>query len=114
MALNTFNPPYAPSPGTKYAPEIKKKRAEFGDGYVLEMPDGSNPIKRKPKLTWDTLTEDEAQAIVDFFEAHVAIPFYYALRDGVTRKWLLTSFDRTFGTPNEVIAEFEQYFGLDV
>lgn len=114
MALDTFNPPVAPSPGTKYAPEIKTKNASFGDGYTQEMPDGSNYIRRKVNLTWDTLLESQADAIIAFLEAHTAgTPFYYAMRDGVTRKWKCNTFDRTWDSPNQVTATFEQYFGLE-
>jgi phage-related protein len=114
MALDTFTPPLIQSPGTKYYPTIKKKKAEFGDSYTQAMPQGSNPVQRKVDLIWDTLLEDQAQAIVDFFEAHVCVPFYYAMRDGVTRRWTCDVFTRTWQTPNQVTATFEQYFGLEM
>jgi phage-related protein len=115
MALDTFVPPIAPSPGTKYNPTIRVKKAEFGDGYTAEMPDGSNHIQRKADLTWDSLLEAQADTIIAFLEAHCGgTAFYYALRDGVVRRWKCDVFSRTWQTPNQVTATLEQYFGLEM
>lgn len=115
MALDTFVPATAPSPGTKLNPTVKTKKAEFGDGFTQEMPDGSNFIQRKPELTWSGLLEAQADAMIAFFDAHAGgTPFYYALRDGVTRKWKCNVYNRTWTTPNQVTATFEQYFGLEI
>lgn len=114
MALDTFVPPIKQSPGTKYSPTVKLKKAEFGDGYTQVYPDGTNFIRRSVNLTWDSLLEAQANQIVTFLEAHAGgIPFYYAMRDGVTRKWTCSVFDRTWDSPNKVTATFEQYFGLE-
>jgi phage-related protein len=114
MALDTFNPPIKQSPGTKSTPIVKIKKAEFGDGYTQRMPDGLNHIRQSTTLTWDSLLEADADTIVAFFEAHGGTtPFYYALRDGVTRKWTCETWSRTWQTPNQVTATFVEDFSLE-
>ncbi|MFG1230532.1 phage tail protein [Xanthobacter wiegelii] len=67
MALDTFNPPLPPSPGTGNAPEIKLLEAEFGDGYTQITRDGMNHIRDVVRLKWDWLLPAHADAIVGFF-----------------------------------------------
>jgi phage-related protein len=114
MAFDTFNPPLAPSPGTKMQPEVKTLKAQFGDGYVQMAPDGLNNVREVANLTWSVLLPAQADAIYTFLKAHKGtIPFYYALRDGVTRKWTCEQFDRLWDTPNTVTATFRESFVLD-
>lgn len=111
MPFDTFVPPIKQSPGTKMEPEVKILSASFGDGYTQEGPDGSNNVRDVATLTWSVLLENEAQVIYDFFKAHKgSIPFYYALRDGVTRKWTCKQFSRLWDTPNTVTATFRESF----
>lgn len=46
----------------------KTRIAKFGDNYSQRSPDGLNFIRRSWSLTWDALTEDEKDTIVEFFE----------------------------------------------
>jgi phage-related protein len=114
MPFNTFNPPVRQSPGTKMNPEIKTLEAPFGDGYTQGSPDGMNNVREVASLNWAVLLEDQADAIYSFLKAHKGtIPFYYALRDGVTRKWTCKQFDRLWDTPNTVTATFRESFMAD-
>ncbi|MGY3575292.1 phage tail protein [Bradyrhizobium sp. USDA 4504] len=113
MALDTFTPNPPPSPGTKLSRDIKTRKAEFGDGYTQEGPDGSNPIKRKISLTWDVLLPEQQAAIVTFLEGHITTPFYYTPANGITRKWKCVGVEETFDTPFTLTANLEQYFGLE-
>jgi phage-related protein len=114
MPFDTFNPPVMQSPGTKMSPEIKTLEASFGDGYTQGSPDGINSVRMVATLNWAALLDAEAQTIFDFFVAHKGtIPFYYALRDGVVRKWTCKQFDRTTDTPNTITATFRESFTAD-
>jgi phage-related protein len=114
MPFNTFTPPVQQGPGSKMAPEVKILSANFGDSYTQEAPDGINNVRMVATLNWPVLLEDQAQAIFDFFVAQKgSIPFYYALRDGVTRKWTCKEFDRLWDTPNTVTATFRESFVHD-
>jgi phage-related protein len=114
MPFNTFAPPLAPSPGTQNAPEVKILEATFGDGYTQAQPDGLNNIRVVATLTWSVLLPDQADPIVAFFQGQKgSIPFYYALRDGVTRKFTCKAWTRTWDTPNQVTATLREYFGAD-
>jgi len=111
MAFDTFVPPLAPSPGTKMAPEVKILSASFGDGYTQEAPDGLNNIRMVATVTWSFLLPDQADTIFGFLTAHKGSgPFYYALRDGVMRKWTCKQFERLWDTPNSVTATFRESF----
>jgi phage-related protein len=113
MALQTFNPPVPPSPGTDIKPEMKINRAEFGDGYTQEQPAGLNHLRRVVTLQWDVLTIEQAAAIEAFFEAHGGYqPFHYALSDDVQRKWTCDTWGLVRGTPNTFTATFRESFAL--
>lgn len=78
MALQTFNPPVAPSPGTGIKRRMKILEAEFGDGYSQPTPDGLNHMRKELSLQWDTLTSAQMLLIDGFFEDHRGTdPFYY-------------------------------------
>ncbi|OAF13939.1 hypothetical protein AXW67_18245 [Bradyrhizobium neotropicale] len=93
-------------------PEVKTLEAPFGDGYTQGSPDGINNIRQVAALNWAALLDADADTIMNFFVAHKGtIPFYYALRDGVTRKWTCKEFSRVSDTPNTITATFREYFG---
>lgn len=111
MALPTFVPPYLPSPGTSTTPEIKLKKAEFGDGYTQTTRDGLNHLRRVVELTWAVLTVEQAAAMESFFVARGGDePFYYALSDDTTRKWTCETFSRVRDHPNSITATFRECF----
>jgi phage-related protein len=67
MALETFSPSIAPSPGTGFTPVIKLREADFGDGYSQSSPDGLNHIKMKVELSWRGLTAAQLSELRSFF-----------------------------------------------
>lgn len=77
MALSTFTPVPAPSPGTSIATQARVKKAEFGDGYTQRTADGINNLNKTLELTWEFLTHPQADAIVAFFEAHGGYKSFY-------------------------------------
>jgi phage-related protein len=95
-------------------PEVKILSAGFGDGYTQEGPDGMNSVREVATLTWSVLLETQADTIYSFLKAHKGSqPFYYALRDGVTRKWTCKVFSRLWDTPNTLTATFRENFTFD-
>lgn len=80
MSHPVFRPPVTPSPGMKNTPEVRIRKAEFGDGYTAAMPDGLNTVRASYSLSWDVLFPDEADAIVAFLEAQKGTtPFFYTV-----------------------------------
>lgn len=112
MALDTFAPPVAPSPGTPFKPEVRINRADFGDGYAQASPQGLNHIRETMDLTWRGLTETQMIAIRDFFEAHGGyIPFWYQPRGrSEPEKWVCEKWAITDATPWTVTGTFVQSF----
>jgi phage-related protein len=115
MALDTFQPPVAPSPGTQKQYKPRLKQADFGDGYTQPTRDGLNHIRRVVPLKWTTLTETQAKAIEDFLiEKGGDTPFLYALTDDVTRQWRCEQWNRSLDTPNTITATFNEDFSIVV
>lgn len=115
MALLTFTPARAPSPGTTNTPELKVLSASFGDGYTQEAPDGLNHIRDVLILSWDKLHPTDAAAIVAFFVARGGTtPFYYTPSDGTVAKWTCKEWsdERTTGGMRTVKATLRQSFSL--
>ncbi|MFA9261793.1 MAG: phage tail protein [Undibacterium sp.] len=78
MALSTFTPPVAQSPGMSLRTDLKLLEAEFGDGYTQSGPDGLNYIRDTVSISWDALTDAQRTTINSFFRGlggHT--PFYY-------------------------------------
>lgn len=113
MALETFNPPVPPSPGTETETTLKLKTAQFGDGYTQETRDGLNHMRLKAELRWEVLLPADAATIETFFRNHGGdTPFYYALAHDTTRKWTCKVWKRTRDTPNSMTATLEESFSL--
>lgn len=78
MALATFTPPFDPSVGMTRKYELKILECEFGDGYTQATADGVNHKRKIYDLTWDVLTDAQADAIVSFLESKGGFtPFYF-------------------------------------
>jgi len=115
MALNTFTPPVAPSPGTdkKFKPKILK--ADFGDGYTQMAADGLNNVSYTLTLTWESLVPTDASVIMSFLAGQGGYqPFYYRVSD-TTSPDRFTCDDwgekRGQGGIRTVTATFKQYLG---
>ena len=117
MALNTFTPPRAPSPGTSTKTKIKLLKADFGDGYTQTAADGTNSIKESVTLTWEYCTPTEANAIIAFVRAQGGYtPFYFTVSDdpaGALR-WTCEEWsqDRGDGGLQKVSLTLIQYLGV--
>jgi len=98
---DTLIVPYAPSPsGTGQQVQARLLSAPMGDNYRQELADGVNPVTRTYNLVWDLLPVEDANTLVAFLEAHVAVPFFYRLpRDQAPRTLIWKSFSRTFPQP---------------
>ncbi len=112
MPLTTFNPPIAPSPGTRHAPKVNLLEAEFGDGYTQASPRGLNHIQRVATLRWDGLTEAQYNTIEDFFVTQGGYrPFWYQPRGFATAlKWVCKEWDGSDNSPWRFTAKLEQHF----
>jgi phage-related protein len=113
MALQTFNPDPRPTDSDE-KPEVKLKKAEFGDGYTQTSRDGLNHIREVLSLSWESLTATQAQAIYDFFKSHGGdIPFWYTPSDSTTPiKFTCEEWSRKKTTPNTMTATLKQSFNL--
>lgn len=116
MALDTFDPPIPPSPGTKRKPRVRLLEVEFGDGYTQTTRDGLNHIRRTLSLEWELLTPTQAAEITDFLEEKGGdIPFLYQPSDDpAPLQWRCKDWDDTNGKGGwrKVKATFEQDFSL--
>ena len=69
MANPIFSPPVNPSVGSAPDNEVNLLTAAFGDGYEQVQPDGLNARRAVWRLTWQTLSRAQADAIVTFLDA---------------------------------------------
>jgi phage-related protein len=115
--LETFYPPVDPSPSTGRKTEFKLLKAEFGDGYTQITRQGLNHRRRKLTLSWDVLTDDQANEISGFLEARGGDEtFYYTPpRETQPVKWTCETYDdNVVDGIRKVTAEFTQSFTLRI
>ncbi len=116
MALNTFNPAIAPDVGSSVNAKHRILKANFGDGYVGKTGDGINTKEEMPMLNWTQLTETEANAIIDFFDAQAGyIPFLYTLPgESTEKKFTCEEYSKTYaeGAEYNVSAKLERDYQL--
>lgn len=80
MTLPVFTPPVSPTAGLQDKPEIKLRKADFGDGYTQPTPDGLNHIRSVVTLEFGLLEPAEKEAIVNFLQARGGSePFTYTI-----------------------------------
>lgn len=116
MALSTFAPEIAPSPGGTIKPQIKILKAEFGDGYSQPTPAGLNHIRKIIDLRWEALTEAQKTYIENFFETHGGYKtfLYQPFGFAAPLKWTCSEWSISPGAPWSVSAKFEQSFYIGV
>ena len=69
MALDTFTPPIAPSPGqTGKTVNAGTLRADFGDNYSQRSPKGLNSVRATLTLDWEVLAPADADTLEAFFD----------------------------------------------
>jgi phage-related protein len=112
MALATFAPSIAPSPGTAHKPRVSLNKAEFGDGYTVASPRGLNHIKHTVALRWEGLTENQALELRTFFEGQGGYrPFYFQPRGFATpTKWTCSDWSFSDAAPWRFEAQLEESF----
>lgn len=115
MALVTFIPPIAPTPGTKHAPKVKLWKAEFGDGYTQAAPAGLNHIAHEISLRWDALTDAQFSEIRQFFEDRGGYrPFWYQPRGFATpQRWTAETWSGADAAPWSFEVQLVQWFGAE-
>ena len=115
MALPTFNPPIAPSPGQAQEPRIQLRKAEFGDGYTQASPRGLNHIRQVVTLRWDGLTSDQMQELRTFFEGRAGYRVFLYQPHGFTEplKWTCEEWNVQDGPPWRFTAQLVQTFTLE-
>jgi phage-related protein len=113
MALSTFTPPVAPSPGTGIKRKLRLLQAEFGDGYTQPTPDGINHMRKTLTLKWDSLTEAQMKAIDDFLSDHAGTqPFYYRpAGHAAPLKWTCAEWEASVDGVWRITATFVENFG---
>lgn len=112
--LNTFPASPLPDFPLEQTPEYKVLEVAFGDGYVLDMPDGINSRTDKITLAWTNLNASEFAIIRDFLNAHApSTPFLYTPAGSTTKvfKCRVWSHSQTNGGFYSVRATFTQYHG---
>jgi phage-related protein len=100
--MDTFSPPRSPSvAGVQLDEQGRVITTNYGDGYVVDLPDGINVISGAFSLSWSFLYPTECDTIVAFFRSHIASPFYYTLPGTTeTRKWIPSKWTRTYPSIN--------------
>lgn len=113
MAVQTFEPPVGPSPGTTHKPTVNLWESDFGDGYSQPTPKGINHVRKAASLSWNVLTYDQMRAIVDFFERMGGNQPFYFRPFGETRALKWTCKDWSHSTESglwKVTAELVQSY----
>lgn len=53
---------------SSYSQETRVRKVEFGDGYIQRTPLGLNNKVRRVDVSFDNLTTDERNVVLDFFD----------------------------------------------
>jgi phage-related protein len=114
MALPTFNPSVAPSPGTTRKPEISLNKSQFGDGYTQASPKGINHIRMTMELKWEGLTPAQVAELEAFFVERAGYKSfkYRHFSETVTRKWTCGEWSASFAAPCTFSASIREDFSL--
>jgi phage-related protein len=114
--MATF-PDVAVSYGAQKSSAPKTRTIQFGDGYqqrILEgLPSHMNP--KEWQLTWDNITETDADTIEDFLDARAedSASFDWSPPDETdTYKWICPEWQKRINYPTRVTitARFQQVF----
>ena len=84
----TFAPAQPPNLPSSKTSEQRLLQAQFGDGYEQRAGDGINADRVKWSLTWNAVTNEEADAIELALRGGVFEPFLYEVPGDVERLYL--------------------------
>ena len=116
MALETFAPSIAPSPGGSSAPEVSLNKAEFGDGYSQPSPSGLNHIRDKVELRWNGITLEQKYELDLFFRTQGGYKTFLYKPHGfqAEQKWTCEKWDSSTKSPLTFAASLVQSFSLAI
>lgn len=110
----TFVPPINPTVGTAIRPEIKKLKAEFGDGYRQRAPDGLNHVRYVYELTWEGALASIDEILL-FLDARGAVEafLYTPVGELLPKTFVCEEWSKVRSTPlGKLTAKFTQVFDL--
>lgn len=112
--MATF-PSIAVSYGAQKASEPKMRTIRFGDGYEQRLTFGLNQNPKRWDLTWNNITETEADTIEAFLDARAvdAASFDWTPPDESTAyKWVCESWSKSIDYPTRstISATFREVF----
>lgn len=111
MAYTTFpTSVIGPSLPIDVQSEPKILKAEFGDGYTAEAPDGINFNLKTFNLTWDAVIDSEKSTILNFIEARGGYQTFEWTYGGTTYKVKCRKWGYSQKEPNvySITATFEE------
>jgi phage-related protein len=111
--MATF-PAITPSYGAQKTSQPKVRNVQFGDGYSQRLRYGLNQDPKQWDLTWQNITEANADTIETFLEARAgAEAFDWTPPDSATAyKWICQQWSKTIPYLNRatITATFVQVF----
>lgn len=110
---------YAPTVGSSAEVQFRDKRVDFGKGYVQIAADGINNRKEIWTLTWDNLSDTDADTIATFLDTQgTHTPFEWTPpQNGATETdWrMVGGYTKTFNVSTNaysISTTFEENFVL--
>lgn len=98
--MTTFTPPIGVSYRTSVTKNYRTLENDFGDGYTQVVPDGMNSVLEVWSLSWDSLTDSQANEIEDFLDAQGGTPFEWETPKNDTRRFKSSPPTRTYNSYN--------------
>lgn len=116
MMTDVFSPPVEPSINSSRKITMRTLENNFGDGYVQRSGDGINTRGETWQAEWQALTQEQADEIEAFFEAHLGyISFFWqAPKASFAQKYRCREWQRGFPSGNlvSISATLEMVFDL--
>ena len=105
-------PAHLPSYGASVKTKYRVLTNSFGDGYKQFIQDGLNNIQETWDLTWDVMSEVNANDLEDQLNSFAGTTFEWVTPKGVTKKFTCESLTKRYIGFNyfSVSATFEESF----
>jgi phage-related protein len=110
--MATF-PAITPAYGAQKSSQPNVRTVQYGDGYSQRLRYGLNQDAKRWDLTWQNITETNADTIETFLEARAgAESFDWTTPEGSTGKWICPQWNKTIPYVNRatITATFIQVF----